>query len=148
MPENKSENKPEKLNLTHVNSVFEIVEAHAQNPQFSSWKIEQVRSELQSGHGLGFLQNEKLIAFILYKAFDSHIEISLLATHPEREHQGLMRSLLGQVREFKPVREIWLEVHENNLRARQIYEKSGFFIVGRRFSYYPDGGAAILYNCL
>lgn len=138
----------ENLNLSHCHSVQEIIEAHSQNPQFSLWKIEQVRSELQSGYGLGFLENGKLFAFILYKAFDSHVEVSLLATHPSNERQGHMRILVEQLRVIKRNREIWLEVHENNSRARQLYEKSGFFIVGRRFSYYPDGGTAILYNCL
>ncbi len=138
----------EKLNLDHVNTVFEIVESHSQNPQFASWRIEQIRSELQSGHGIGFIEEGKLRAFFLYKSFDSHMEISLLATHPEAERQRFMRQLLEKLRDTKPAREIWLEVHEHNLRARQIYEKSGFFIVSRRFSYYPDGGTAILYNCL
>ena len=139
----------QKLKLSHVNVVLEIIEAHAQNPQFSAWKVENVRAELQAGQGLGFFESDSLlVAFILYKAFDSHIEISLLATNPTKEHHGFMRGLLEQIREIKPRREIWLEVHESNLRARQMYEKSGFFIVGRRFAYYPDGGTAILYNCL
>lgn len=138
----------EKLNLSHVDRVHEIIEAHSKNPQFSAWRADQVRSELQAGQGLGFMKNNVLMAFVLYKAHDSHVEISLLATHPDEERQGHMRSLIGQIRDFKPNKEIWLEVHENNLRARQMYEKSGFFIVGKRFSYYPDGGAAILYNCL
>lgn len=39
-------------------------------------------------------------------------------------------------------RAVWLEVRESNARARGIYERYGFDIVGRRPGYYPAPGGA------
>ncbi len=136
------------LNVHDVNIVFDIVEAHSKNPQFANWQIANVRSELQSGGGIGEFNGDKLMSFVLFKALDSHLEISLLATSSEFEGQGHMRGLLGHLSSYYPQKETWLEVHEANERARQIYEKAGFFVVGKRLSYYPDGGTAVLYSRL
>ena len=32
---------------------------------------------------------------------------------------------------------VWLEVRESNVRARAIYERYGFSVLGRRPGYYP-----------
>jgi ribosomal-protein-alanine N-acetyltransferase len=41
--------------------------------------------------------------------------------------------------------ELWLEVHEANQAARQLYQKLGFKETGKRKRYYKDGGTAILF---
>ena len=38
-----------------------------------------------------------------------------------------------------------LEVRESNVRARKLYEKFGFKIVGERKNYYDNNETAILY---
>lgn len=72
-------------------------------------------------------------------------EILLLATAPEHHRTGGMRKLLeelfGQLSQHE---EWWLEVHEKNLGARELYARLGFQETGRRPRYYSDGGAAIL----
>jgi ribosomal-protein-alanine N-acetyltransferase len=44
-------------------------------------------------------------------------------------------------------RELWLEVHEVNVSAQNLYEKLGFRLSGRRPRYYKDGATALLYSC-
>ena len=72
-------------------------------------------------------------------------EILLLATSPESRRRGgmreLLRGLFGQLSQF---REWWLEVHEKNAPARELYAQLGFQETGRRPRYYSDGGAAVL----
>lgn len=84
-------------------------------------------------------------ACVLIQSLGDTAEILLLATSPAGRRKGAMRALLtglfGQLSQF---REWWLEVHEKNLPAQQLYTQLGFQETGRRPRYYHDGGAAIL----
>ena len=57
---------------------------------------------------------------------------------------GLLRSMLNQAT-VKGAQVASLEVRENNLAARKLYESTGFVRVARRSAYYrnPDGAALI-----
>lgn len=50
---------------------------------------------------------------------------------------------LARERDYRLMR---LEVNEANLRAIDIYERSGYLRIGRREDYYEDGAAAFLYE--
>jgi ribosomal protein S18 acetylase RimI-like enzyme len=95
--------------------------------------------------------HDQVSAFILFRDLGEALEIEMLATHPDFLRQGIMTRLLAEVfrraqNDETRLKAVWLEVHEHNALARQLYEKSGFNIVGKRPRYYSDGGAAILYN--
>jgi ribosomal-protein-alanine N-acetyltransferase len=97
-------------------------------------------------------------AFVLFRDVGVAWEISFLAVAPELRGQGRMRTLLLLLQERlqERLREtprqqpqglaIWLEVHEANGPALNLYAKVGFREVGRRPRYYSDGGAAILFS--
>ncbi|MBC6475968.1 MAG: ribosomal protein S18-alanine N-acetyltransferase [Hormoscilla sp. GM102CHS1] len=69
--------------------------------------------------------------------------ITLVAVHPEYQHQGL-----GQLLMYALLREAWrrgleratLELGANNLAALSLYQKFGFAVAGRRRNYYPQTG--------
>ncbi len=86
-------------------------------------------------------------AFIFYERRLDAWEINYLATSHQARRGGrmsrLIRYLLGLCPPGTP---LWLEVHEANGPARQLYQNLGFAEVGRRPRYYPGGGSAILYN--
>jgi len=75
------------------------------------------------------------------------IQILNLAVAPEERRRGIGRTLLeavlGEARE-RGVREVSLEVAEENAPAIRLYESAGFSVVGRRRRYYRDGGDALL----
>ena len=86
-------------------------------------------------------------AFILFQKLPQAWEILHLATHPDWWRQNLMEELLREWLSSRPQdKPVWLEVHEGNHPARQLYEKIGFKGTGRRPGYYSDGGAAILFS--
>ncbi len=86
-------------------------------------------------------------AIIVGQELASAFEILLLLTRPMKKRSGLMKNLLSEVvkdLDMNHKEEIWLEVHESNLAARNLYKNSGFVEVGSRPKYYSDGGNAIL----
>lgn len=86
-------------------------------------------------------------AFILYRDTGAAWEITFLATDPVFQGQGFMKALLEHMRNERPEeRQIWLEVHADNAKARRLYEQQGLEVVGERPRYYSDGGTAILYS--
>ena len=59
------------------------------------------------------------------------------------------RTLLGAAEQAAAARgceELRLEVREDNARAVELYEKSGYRRFGRKPDYYADGAAALLYE--
>ena len=88
-----------------------------------------------------------LAAFCLFRLYETHREVTVLATHPDRQRKGDMRFLLSYMLERKsPSERIWLEVHALNKSALEFYSKLGFVEVGRRAKYYRDGGDAVLFT--
>jgi [ribosomal protein S18]-alanine N-acetyltransferase len=62
---------------------------------------------------------------------------------------GIGRALLAAAEETAAARgceELRLEVREDNARAIDLYEKSGYRRFGRKPDYYADGAAAMLYE--
>ena len=68
----------------------------------------------------------------------------MIAVAPPHRRHGLGRSLMDAVlRELHGRRTaaLFLEVDETNVAALALYRRLGFFEVGKRGGYYPDGGA-------
>jgi ribosomal protein S18 acetylase RimI-like enzyme len=96
--------------------------------------------------GLGAFIGNDLAGFVLFKTAVDHVDITFLATAPAFQKQGIMTKILKELRKKIPALPFWLEVHENNLTARNFYEKLEFKEVGRRSKYYADNGTAVLYS--
>jgi ribosomal-protein-alanine N-acetyltransferase len=117
-------------------------------PIGGTWTKDLLKQELKVSQGIGLrVEGLGLTSFILYRYFDEHREITILATKPSYQRRGDMRFLLSYLLERKsPGERIWLEVHKANEPARQLYRTLGFQEVGQRPKYYRDGGDAILYT--
>ena len=139
-----------RLQAADAEAVFEILRPIYSQPQFplgGSWNLRLIEQELDNGHGLGLFEQRQLIAFILFRILAGAWDVVILGTHPDWQRQGQMEKLIQYWVASKPAEfEVWLEVHENNLAAQNLYKKLGFRQVGRRTRYYPDGSSAILYN--
>jgi [ribosomal protein S18]-alanine N-acetyltransferase len=65
------------------------------------------------------------------------LNLTVAPPHQGRGHAvALLRRLAGEARAVGAL-QIWLEVRESNLRARQLYERWGFELAGVRKGYYP-----------
>jgi ribosomal-protein-alanine N-acetyltransferase len=115
-------------------------------PQFY-WPKELLGAELATAEAFGIFEEEQLRAFLLYRDLTQAWEVSLVVCHPDYLRQGWTQKLLEKVIAAKGQgRELWLEVHEENVPAQKLYEKLGFKEVRRRPRYYTDEATAILYS--
>ncbi len=137
------------LQASDASQVFAIIEsarAVSKVPVGPAWTEAQVVTECLE-FGLVAHDSAETRAFILWRDTGAAWEISFLATHPRYQGQGIMKTLIEQLKVAKPAdRPLWLEVHEQNQIARELYAKAGFVQTGQRLGYYSDGGTAVLYN--
>lgn len=139
----------EVLTLRHLPQLVQIMGLIYENPKVpvgGMWNRDLLKQELEIGQGVGLeVEGFGLSAFVLFRLYEQHREITLLATHPARQRKGDMRFLLSYVLERKtPGERVWLEAHAGNDAALNLYEGLGFQQIGRRPKYYRDGGDAIL----
>ncbi|MCF8474388.1 MAG: ribosomal protein S18-alanine N-acetyltransferase [Emcibacter sp.] len=88
-------------------------------------------------------EEDKPIAFLLWRAVLDEAEILMICVLPEyrgRGHGGKMLEVLYDNLAIEGVHEVFLEVSENNKAAIALYQKNAFKIVGRRKNYYGDKG--------
>ncbi|MDR1334184.1 MAG: ribosomal protein S18-alanine N-acetyltransferase [Holosporaceae bacterium] len=77
--------------------------------------------------------------FILGKIVLEEIEIITFCVLPQFQNEGVGKSLLGSIDNYAKdhvVRQIFLEVSEDNLIARRLYEKFGYQKISERKNYY------------
>ena len=86
----------------------------------------------------------KTIGFAVSRMGADEAEILSIAIDADERGRGLSRKLLlthlGHLA-GRGIRTVFLEVEENNVPARRLYERTGFAVVGRRERYYrQDNG--------
>jgi ribosomal-protein-alanine N-acetyltransferase len=85
-----------------------------------------------------------LVGFILSRVVVDEAEILSVAVSNARRGKGLARRLLDlHLRRLAGLgaRAVFLEVGEDNVPARRLYERAGFREVGRRDAYYGGAGS-------
>lgn len=93
------------------------------------------------------MSRRTLVGFIMSRLAADDAEILSVAIAPARRGRGWSRPLLDHhLRSLAGLgtRAIFLEVDERNAPACRLYAGAGFREVGRRQSYYADGGAALV----
>lgn len=83
--------------------------------------------------------DDPLTAFIILRCAGSQAEILTIATHPDHRGEGLGSELLSKTLiklSALNIREIFLEVAEDNAAAQALYRRAGFTPIGRRPAYY------------
>lgn len=111
------------------------------------WPDDLLGAEMATAEIIGVLEGEEIAGVVMYRELPQAWEISLVATHPKFRKQGYMNYLFKHLINAKSrERELWLEVHEENVAAQKLYEKLGFKETRRRPRYYKDGATAILYS--
>lgn len=108
------------------------------------WTAEELWSEARRGEALaGWTPEGRLAGLIAWRTGPDAAEVMVVAVHPEERGQGWGRELLLAARQIKFPLAWWLEVHEGNQSAIELYRSLGFQQDGRRPRYFRDGGAAL-----
>ncbi|WEK40597.1 MAG: ribosomal protein S18-alanine N-acetyltransferase [Candidatus Brevundimonas colombiensis] len=106
------------------------------------WNEAEIADLLQQA---GVFAVEEADGFILIRVVLDEAEILTLAVRPEARRVGLGGRLVGhgalRAAQAGAVR-LFLEVAEDNVAARALYQRAGFAQIGRRKAYYaaPTGG--------
>lgn len=138
------------MSLKYFDQVVEIFNSYKDAPQAWEWGLvwseQQIKDAYQKHHVLLEVQNDKVLGFIFYRVLEPKlIDIDMTMTDPGALKMGVMQALFQRlIGSLSQGSEIWLEVHENNFKAINLYKKQGFNVVGRRPRYYPGGGEATL----
>ena len=111
----------------------------------SPWSVEQLAAELQHPAGLllAALQDGQPVGYVDFRTVLSETELLRLVVLPDRQRQGMARSLLESglvLLADQGVQTCFLEVRSGNTPARLLYAQYGFVKVGTRPNYYRDPG--------
>ena len=106
------------------------------------WSAEDFAELKKSGCEIIASQN----GFIVYRTVLDEAEIITIGVHPDARKAVIASAMLGIMEnELKKsgVKNIFLEVAENNTPARELYKSNGYSKIGVRAGYY-DGVDAIM----
>lgn len=115
-----------------------------------AWTVSALTESLSSELSLGFYHESKLLAFVLYRSVLDEAEILHLVCHHQFTNQGiathLLQTLLDELA-CQGVTRLFLEVREQNVAAKQLYQNQGFMFTGKRQNYYKNQDNALLMQC-
>jgi ribosomal-protein-alanine N-acetyltransferase len=127
----------------HIGQLDKVLSIETQAYPFP-WTRGNFIDSLAAGYRMQclFSRGELVGYYIAMKGYD---EIHLLNITVAPDHQGCghARTMLAALTHhalLHAVPSILLEVRPSNLRARNLYEGTGFELIGVRRGYYPDHG--------
>lgn len=112
------------------------------------WSKSLFESVLETGAWGAILRLAEIpVGFHLCRSAAGETEILTLGILPPFRRKGLSSVLMANIfdgAKSRKAEDIFLEVEESNLVARQLYLRSGFRILGRRPGYYGSGRDALV----
>jgi len=135
------------MNGSHVEAIAEIEKLCFSDP----WSINSISTELDNRLSLWYvaMDGDTLAGYVGSQTVLGSADMMNLAVHPDYRRQGIGMGLIcalvdGLVQ--KGANCLLLEVRESNQPAIDLYEKMGFYKVGRRPGYYrnPKEAACIM----
>lgn len=141
------------VNMTadHVASVAELEKLCFRDP----WSEKSVASELNNPLSLWLvaLEDGGVVGYVGSQTVMDETDMMNVAVHPDHRRKGIGQQLIDElVRRLEKQGSVslTLEVRASNEPAKQMYEKLGFAIAGRRPNYYrnPKEDALILRKML
>lgn len=128
---------------------------------FQDWKESQFLPEIRAKYALCVVyeddadlngpnfHSKEILGYAIFHIMGPDSELLSIATSTKKQRQGIGSALLYaglKKLDFSNGDQLFLEVRENNAKARAFYEKHGFEVYHCRKNYYSDGENAILYK--
>ena len=136
-----------KLEKNHVPQIAEIEKCCFSDP----WNEESIASELENRLSLWLvaLEGDRVAGYVGSQTVLGEADMMNIAVHPDFRRKGigeaLVKKLIAELSQ-RGCHSLTLEVRASNGPAKNLYEKLGFVLVGRRKNYYfhPREDADIL----
>ena len=127
------------MNATHVAQVAELEKICFADP----WSEKSVASELDNKWALWLVvvEDDVVTGYIGSQTSIDETDVMNVAVHPDCRRRGIAESLIIRLVEELKKRgshALMLEVRASNAPAIALYEKLGFFEIGRRKNYYRN----------
>lgn len=137
--------KIEKMNL----SDFDEIKDSLQIDFDEFWNASILKSELENENSVYIVAKEdnKIVGFAGIIILPDDVEITNIVTKKIERKKGIGSLLLEKLIEIAKETgrdNISLEVNENNIAAKTLYEKFGFKVLGKRKKYYNGIDDAII----
>jgi len=135
------------MDISHVHAVAHLEEVCFQDP----WSLNAITGEVSNPLSLWIvaLNDDRVIGYIGSQSVIDQADIMNIAVDPDYRRNGVAVQMIGALEsklKERGVKGLLLEVRVSNEPARNLYEKLGFSIVGRRPGYYsrPKEDALIM----
>ena len=135
------------MDISHVHAVAHLEEVCFQDP----WSLNAITGEVSNPLSLWIvaLNDDRVIGYIGSQSVIDQADIMNIAVDPDYRGNGVAVQMIGALEsklKERGVKGLLLEVRVSNEPARNLYEKLGFSIVGRRPGYYsrPKEDALIM----
>ena len=131
--------KTERAGREHIAAIADIARRSFPDP----WSEKSFESELSYG-GLfeaAIDDDGAVLGFVIVRPSEYECELLDIAVSPEKRRMGIGKLLLNRAVEYTAgvgAERLWLEVRAGNASAAALYEKHGFYAVGRRKNYYEN----------
>ncbi len=127
----------------------ELARIEALQPLAAGWGESGLRAELALPRALVCAAREgtRVTGFVCARWAADFAEVLNAAVDPAFTRRGAARAMLARLLQelrARGVRTVTLEVNENNLPARRLYEGAGFAARGRRKHFYGEEDALLM----
>jgi ribosomal-protein-alanine N-acetyltransferase len=118
---------------------------------FQDWNERQYEQEIKAPYtyAIVYEKDGAICGYAVFHLLGADSELLSIAVSESAQRNGigskLLQAGLSQL-ELEKSDCCFLEVRENNLKARRFYENHGFTLFGIRKKYYSDGENAALYR--
>lgn len=126
----------------HIDALMPIMQGGF-DPQFGeAWSASQLAGTMLLNGAFArqaLDEDGSVLGFSLARAASDEVELLLIVVDSGLRGRGIGRLLIEKVTNDARIRgatEMYLEVRENNVPARRLYQSLGFIDVGRRVNYY------------
>ena len=125
------------LLLKYIDQIYEI----ELNSFSVPWSINSLRDDLENPMAKYFVltEGEEVLAYLGTRTVLDEIHIMNIAVKPEHRGKGYSTLLMSELDRFAKEGNFYsisLEVREGNEKARNLYNKCGYEVVGVRKDYY------------
>lgn len=129
----------EKLNLSHLEQVYQIEELSFVTP----WSRNSIKSEIVNklGRYIVIMDGTKVVAYGGFWIVLDEANVNNIAVHPDYRGQGISKLLMRTLVDMagnEMAKHMYLEVRSSNSIAQKLYRSFGFVMINIRKGYYTD----------